>query len=501
MAPVASFALGLAPTTLLVSHSYYTGTTNPIIAGVTKLPGKTAGTANEVTAVGNSNYTSVWQNTSVDGSFGVTSPWYLSTVNAANGAVINTIDLTTVAAAQNVDYVTSFSSKSEGALHFSTDGTSISLIGYNSVPGTVDVSNSNTPGLVDQTNPTYGFTPATYRTIAQMNNDGTVKFLNTNAYSGNNGRAAILDNAANPSVYYLAGNAGNTGTGVSNSTLCALSANTGVQALPADGSTQNSTVVGALQGGPSCTSTGFQYGYSVTQYGAAADKTGKDDNFRGMTVYGNTLYVTKGSGSNGINTVFQVGNGNDFDSLNSSSPISVLPGFPTSSAKVTTPVNYPFEIWFANPTTLYVADEGNGAYPYAATGNEGLEKWVLNPSTDTWSLAYTLQAGLNLGANYTISGTAQDGTTGSYTAAPGGLRQLAGVANPNGTVTFYAITATVSNSGDNGADPNQLVTITDNVAATSLPANEKFRVLQTATFGQVLRGVTVMPQATSFKLP
>lgn len=502
LAPAVSFAVGLAPTKLVVSHSYYTGTINPITAGVTQLPGKTAGTLS--TAVADSSYTSVWQNTTPDGSFGVTSPWYLSTVNAANGATISTIDLTAVAAAQNVHYVTSFSSKSEGALNFSSDGSSLSLIGYNSTAGNLDISNSNTPGLTDTTNPTYGFNSPTYRTIAQLNSNGTVNFLFTDAYSGNNGRAAILDNSTG--TYYLAGNAGNSGTGPTNATLCALSENTGVQALPANGSTTTSTVVGALQGGAAgCTATGYQYGYSVSQYSYngvvnPADKTGKDDNFRGLTLYNNTLYSTKGSGSNGINTVFQVGNGNDFDTLGASSPITVLPGFPTSPAKTVTPVNYPFAIWFANPTTLYVADEGNGKYPFAATGNEGLQKWVLNTTTNTWSLAYTLTAGLNLGTNYTVSGTAQDGTTGSYTAAPGGLRQLTGVANPNGTVTFYATTATVSNSGDNGADPNQLVTITDNIATTSLPASEHFRVLQTAAFGEVLRGVAVLP-TTSFLLP
>jgi hypothetical protein len=503
LAPVASFALGLAPTKLVVSHTYYTGTTNPITAGVTQLPGKTAGTPS--TAIAGSGYTTVWKNTTPDGSFGITSPWYLSTVNAANGATISTVNLTAYAASQGVNYVTSFSSKSEGALNFSTDGSSLSLIGYNSTVGNLDISNSNTPGLIDTTNPTYGFNSATYRTIAQLNSNGTVNYLFTDAYSGNNGRAAILDNKTG--TYYLAGNAGNSGTSPANATLCALSANTGVQALPANGSTTTSTVVGALQGGGAgCTATGYQYGYSVSQYSYKgvvnpADKTGKDDNFRGLTHYNNTLYVTKGSGSNGINTVFQVGNGNDFDTLGTTSPIFVLPGFPTSPAKTVTPVNYPFALWFANPTTLYVADEGNGAYPFAATGNEGLQKWILNTTTGTWSLAYTLTAGLNLGVNYTVSGTAPDGTAGAYITAPSGLRQLTGLANPNnGTVTFYATTATVSNSGDNGADPNQLVTITDNVATTSLPASEKFRVLQTATFGEVLRGVAVLP-ATSFLLP
>ena len=37
------------------------------------------------------------------------------------------------------------------------------------------------------------------------------------------------------------------------------------------------------------------------------DKPGKDTNFRGLTIFDDTLYVTKGSGGNGVNTVYQVG--------------------------------------------------------------------------------------------------------------------------------------------------------------------------------------------------
>ena len=37
------------------------------------------------------------------------------------------------------------------------------------------------------------------------------------------------------------------------------------------------------------------------------DKPGKDTNFRGITIFNNTLYVAKGSGGNGINTVYQAG--------------------------------------------------------------------------------------------------------------------------------------------------------------------------------------------------
>ncbi len=44
--------------------------------------------------------------------------------------------------------------------------------------------------------------------------------------------------------------------------------------------------------------------FSVTQLGDKADKIGKDTNFRGLTIYHNVVYYTKGSGGNGINTVY-----------------------------------------------------------------------------------------------------------------------------------------------------------------------------------------------------
>ena len=46
--------------------------------------------------------------------------------------------------------------------------------------------------------------------------------------------------------------------------------------------------------------------FSVAQLGDSPDKIGKDDNFRGETIYNNVLYYTKGSGSNGVNTVYFV---------------------------------------------------------------------------------------------------------------------------------------------------------------------------------------------------
>ena len=107
-----------------------------------------------------------------------------------------------------------------------------------------------------------------------------------------------------------------------------------------------------------------------------------------------------------------------------------------------------------------------------------------------------LQAGLELGAPYTIDNypTGNNPATGlPWSPATDGLRNLTGRVNEDGTATIWAITSTVSGSGDQGADPNKLVAITDNLAATSLPAGEQFKTVQTARFAEVLRGVSFTP--------
>ncbi len=482
---------------LIVTSSFYQGTATHIVVGTTVLAGKTAGST--VTATADSSYLNVWNNNKTDASFGVTSPVYISFLDSEYGNIQQTINLTDIAARQGYNFVTSFSSKSELAVNISTDGKSLTLMGYGTTLGQIDISNSNTPDVTDPTNPTVGIATPTYRNVAQINPDGSLAVTSTDAYSGNNGRAAILDASTN--TYFMVGNAGNSGTGPTGATLAMLSGDTGVQSIAAGSAIPQTKVIGQPQG-TNGASTGYQFGFSVTllnpltnsPYAPAADKTGKDDNFRGMTVFNKTLYVTKGSGGNGIDTVYQVGATGSLDSLvtnSASTPITVLPGLPSVLASGT-PTNYPFGIWFANDHTLYVADEGDGVLANAGkNANAGLEKWVLNDTDHLWHNVYTLQAGLNLGVNYTVSGTAL-GVSGSYTTATDGLRNLIGRDNLDGTVTLYAVTSTVSTSGDQGADPNKLVKITDVIGATTAPANIAFDTLQTAQYGQVLRGVALV---------
>jgi hypothetical protein len=153
-----------------------------------------------------------------------------------------------------------------------------------------------------------------------------------------------------------------------------------------------------------------------------------------------------------------------------------------------------------------VADEGDGTATFDATAQQythaanqataGLQKWVFDDSHSTWKLAYVLRAGLDLGVPYTIGGypTGSNPATGRpWSPATDGLRNINGRMNGDGTATIWGITSTVSGSGDQGADPNKLLAITDNVAATSLPAGESFRTLRTARFSEVLRGVSLTP--------
>jgi hypothetical protein len=298
--PIATAApITFLPGDLAVLYSVYPGLPNPntgsaggyttpnITPGITQLP-----ISPPVTAIAGGSYPNVFNNAQVDANFDVTSPIYLGQITPA-GQTVSTTDLTAL-----TGITTSFSSKSEMALNLSTNRNSLTFLGYNSGVGALDVSNSNTPNHIDPSN-TDTQTP-TNRSVVQINLDGSVQVTNTNAYSGNNGRAGILANNINgsgQSQYLLVGNAGNGGSPPPTNIVN----NTGAQLITPGSNNPGTTVVGQQQGRPGA-SNGFQYGFSVAltnpqtglPYGPA-DKSGKDNNFRGETIFNNSLYVTKGA--------------------------------------------------------------------------------------------------------------------------------------------------------------------------------------------------------------
>ena len=495
----------VVPGDLLVSESYYLNDPG-IVAGATILPPGSGAAGAAANASG--NYPYVFNNDIVDASFGVTSPLVLSELSP-DGRPVATIPVP----AQYLS--TSFSSKSEGALNLSTDGNYVTFMGYAAAPDNVDVSNANTPGVIDSTNPDSG---VNYREVASLNADGRFTFTATNAYSGNNGRAAIAASVNGQELFYTAGNAGNGGNPQPDGVILGA----GAQVITP--STQN--LYEQAAGTPAPVGS-----FSVAELGDKADKVGKDDNFRGMTISNNVLYYTKGSGSNGVDTVYFLDttgkacpNGTGLPQPGAALPATGLPvdlatlqsgglpsnmcilkGFPTALAKGATDASdYPFGIWFANANTVYVADEGagdnafaDGSYTAAAASTTaGLQKWVFDSSTGQWNLAYTLQNGLKLGTPYTVNGypAGINSATGlPWSPATDGLRNITGKVNRDGTVTIWAVTSTVSGGGDQGADPNKLVEITDPLTAAVPAAGESFRTVQTARFAEVLRGVSFTP--------
>jgi len=509
---------------LVVSRSVYDNNAANVVVGTILPPNcasTTGGCAASTGAPYNGLYPEVWNDNIYDGSFGITSMIFLDEITPF-GTLINALEVPNSSQSgitgASDQMVTSFSSKSELALHRSADGQYLTFMGYVAPIDALDVSNSNTPLEVDSTNPVG---ESYYRAVAQVDRSGNFHFTETNAYSGNNGRAVILNSLGGADFFFTAGNAGNGSNPQPNGVI--LGAGTQIidplEELESAQAPATPTPVGS---------------FSVTELGDKADKIGKDDNFRGITIFNNVLYYTKGSGGNGVNTVYFVDTTGTAcpSGVGLPSPSAVLPsspltynlgnlqtsglpnnmcilaGFPTVLAKKASPLSYPFSLWFANANTLYVADEGDGyaggtdLYTHAAAQTTaGLQKWVFNSTTNQWTLAYTLQKGLNLGVPYTVTGypTGNNSATGlPWAPATDGLRNIIGTVNGDGTVIIWGITSTISGNGDQGADPNQLVATTDPLNNTDPAgaAQDNFIQIRAAGYGEVLRGVTFTPGTT-----
>jgi hypothetical protein len=339
-----------------------------------------------------------------------------------------------------------------------------------------------------------------------------------NTNSGDNPRAALT---IDENEFYIVGNSDST------------------EASPSTGPNNPGLTIGARCGAPENNVT-FQFGTytAADRPDESAKKHVKDNNWRGVGIYtdgnGNQqLYVSKGSGGNGDDGFFQVGAGlpactagliaTGGTNYNAGNTITELFGaqatVPDGQPYQTSPY-LPFGFWFANPTTLYVADEGNpptyvgGSSPsfsnstngtftlpqlangsFAADPYAGLEKWSL--VNGTWQYDYTIQAGLNLYQPTAVTGY-NDINGNPISSYPYGIRNMTGYNNNDGTVTIYAITAQFSAVSGGEPDPTSLVGVTDSLAATALPATEQFVTIQTSAPGEVFRGVAYVAPGAGF---
>ena len=384
------------------------------------------------------------QRRSADPSFGVTSAIGLSDLSAKTGAVLasTTINPSIVS--------TSFSSKSELGLNLTKTSTGYvaTFMGYaGGGVGNLDVSNSDTTAYKDTTNPVTSFfapganqTYAFNRSVVAFNANGSYTATQTLAYGGNNGRSAVL---APNGLYYTVGNS-NNGSG----TPTQLTTTTGLE-VATPGSTPNSTMID-----PTFKATSRRQGGQEQQF-PRADLLQRQPLFHQRQ--------RQQRHRHGLHRQQSKRPASDLgDRVDAT--ISILPGFPTDSAKRRAGLHSVRPL-LRQPDDALCRRRGHGQCD-GSTDHAGLEKWTL--SNGTWSLDYTLQAGL-IGDTYSVPGWDFGETTI-------GLRNLTGEVNANGTVTFWATTSTSSDSGDNGADPNEIVEITDALGETSLPTSESFSV-------------------------
>ena len=190
------------PGNLVVSRSVYDNKASNVKVGQV-LPPHCAATSGACGAAGDAPYDGtypyVWNNDIYDAGFGITSRIYLDQITP-NGWLIDTLEVpnSLQPAAREGELVTSFSSKSELGLHLSLDGRFLTFMGYAAPVNAIDVSNANTPLALDGTNPDG---QSFYRAVARVDRHGHFRFTETNAYSGNNGRAAIYNNVHGANVF------------------------------------------------------------------------------------------------------------------------------------------------------------------------------------------------------------------------------------------------------------------------------------------------------------
>ena len=538
----------LKPGSLVISSSTYEDVGQVaalnVESGAQQLPAD--GSSGYLSGVPSStgNYVTVWNNANNDGSFGVSSPIFLTAVEPSSGRELGRL------AVPEEQVVTSFSSKSELSLHYSRDerGGHLVFAGYGGVGvGVLDASNSDAVPNQDPTNPVTVWEPGFHapRTIVSLDDFGHFSYTPTQNYGGNNGRSALL---APNGLYYTVGNSNNGSAdafgSASNGTNPDVTTTTGVEVVQPINSWSATELIAAKKYATSAeVNPTLQFGYDK----GSNDKAGKDNNFRGLTEYKGALYFTKGSGSNGSNTVYTIIDSSQYPQyLTGYQPVSykstaltysnsetggtsglspvpeplagnvlptiadatgpnannlairILNGFPDDPARKAGNFS-PFALFFANDTTLYVTDEGDGGVNSTNTNpqdnipqNAGLQKWSL--VNGVWKLDYVLQQGLIGTTNSNLRD--RNGQNPYPTVTTFGLRNLAGRVNRDGTVTLWATTATGSTSGDTGADPNEVVEITDSLAATTVTpavASETFSIVKPAVYGNVYRGVAYIP--------
>ncbi|HEX6811842.1 MAG TPA: hypothetical protein VF384_09495 [Planctomycetota bacterium] len=290
------------------------------------------------------------------------------------GVLVQSVAMPIAASGTNLPFTNSGSTTSEGFLNVSTNGFFLLLGGYGATPGTLTIAQTAS-----------ATTPRVIARIDLLGNLDTSTAL-SDAYSGSPTNNSPLRSVASDTGFrfWTSGTGGGTSAGIR------FVANVG-----------DTTSLGLNAGAPT--------------------------NTRTATIYNGQLYTTSAS------TVYQgvaaVGTGLP---TSPSQPITLLNGFPTASGPSA------YDHFFANPTTLYVADDRTG-------GSGGIQKWTL--SGGVWTLQYTLSLSPVSGCRG-LTGFVQNGVVTLWATAnqafPSVATELVTVvdAGPGSVVTSIAVAGT-----------------------------------------------------------
>ena len=357
-----------------------------------------------------------------------------------------------------------YGSSSEGTLQLSGNGQYLTIMGYatnaDSYNSVYDVNGTGT-ALAQSPNVT-GNAANVSRVIALVGANGSVNSTTaiTNVFNENNPRSVYTTNGTS---FYISGQGNKDNTGgvfyVANIGATTATAITGADTSSKSNGAYNQDTrdVQIVNG---------QLTVSADSSEGTASKGLDIDRIGTLGTAGNPPTTTlnqQPTALPGLNGAITLSNGNG-NSINGSSGSAYL-----------SPENY----FYANSTTLYVADTGlskNGTQGTASgnLGDGGLQKWSL--VNGSWTLDYTLSTGLNLVAN-----TSSHGVSGLY--------GLTGKVVGNQVELF----ATSYVLGD--TDQTYLYGITDALSdtAASQVTGEDFSTLEAAPADSEFKGVSLAP--------
>lgn len=288
------------------------------------------------------------------------------------GVLVQSIALPTAASGLNQPFTNSGTATSEGFLNVSANGFFLTLAGYAAPPGLAQIANTSAA--------------STPRVVARIDFGGVVDTSTTipDGFEGVSGTGGF---------------AGNPRSVVSDDGFRFWVAGTGA--------------VGTA-------------GVRLVDFGAATSlgiNAGAPNNCRVATIYHGQVYVSSASGS--FQGVATVGQGLP---TAPSQITTLLPGFPTAQGPSA------YDHFFANPGTLYVADDRT-----IANGG-GIQKWAL--VAGTWVLQYTLSSGTTSGCRG-LTGFVQNGVTTLWATVASSPTQVVSIvdAGPGSVATPVAAAA------------------------------------------------------------